>query len=181
MPGLYRAYIVAGPNGAGKTTFARQKLLELAGDPEATAVQFLNADEIERRTRVAFATSELKRAAGRELLRLLHECIALKNDFMLETTLSSKRYALQIPEWRSLGYHVELTYLQLASVDDSIARVRRRVAAGGHNIPEADLRRRFVRSLENLGNVYKAVVDKWTIYDSLEGELRLADTGGQRI
>src|SRR5437870_1855313 len=34
-------------------------------------------------------------------------------------------------------------YLDLATVEESIARVRDRVSKNGHNIPEQDLRRRF--------------------------------------
>jgi predicted ABC-type ATPase len=54
--------------------------------------------------------------------------------------------------------------------------VRRRVAAGGQDIPEPIIRRRFVRSLECLETRYKPIVEEWHIYDSLEGEFRLAET-----
>jgi predicted ABC-type ATPase len=53
--------------------------------------------------------------------------------------------------------------------------VRRRVAAGGHGIPEETIRRRFGRSLEYLGTRYKPIVDEWYVWDSLEGEFRLAE------
>lgn len=42
----------------------------------------------------------------------------------------------KIPLWRQHGYSVTLIYLRLPSVSDSLARVRKRVAAGGHGIPE---------------------------------------------
>ena len=41
----------------------------------------------------------------------------------------------------------------------------RRVATGGHLIPEDVIRRRFGRSLSNLNNLYKPIVDSWYIYD----------------
>ena len=95
---------------------------------------------------------------------------------MFETTLASLTYATRIPEWRAKGYYVGLVYLRLPNIDASIGRVRRRVEAGGHGIPEEIIRRRFSRSLECLEQRYKRVVDEWYIYDSLEGEFRLAET-----
>ncbi|MEZ5924434.1 MAG: zeta toxin family protein [Hyphomicrobiaceae bacterium] len=171
---------MAGPNGAGKTTFAQQLLTDLAATGPAFAVEFLNADEIERRLRAS--QSNLPRpaiAAGRELLGLIDHHLNERNDFMVETTLSSTSCARQIPNWSDSGYHVELYCLRLPSVEASIERVRRRVAAGGHGILEADLRRRFAKSLHNLEQVYKPVVDKRTVYDSLEGKVQLAATGGR--
>jgi len=46
----------------------------------------------------------------------------------------------------SSGYDLELHYLWLANVEQAIARVRRRVRMGGHDVPEKDVRRRFKRS-----------------------------------
>lgn len=178
--GPYKAIVVAGPNGAGKTTFARQLLADLELSGEAFAITFLNADEIERKL-IAGQPAKVRPsiAAGRELLRLIDVHLTQRSDFMLETTLSSTSYARQIPGWSALGYYVELYYLRLASVEVSIERVKRRVAAGGHGIPEADLRRRFAKSLDNLENVYKRVVDKWTVYDSLEGDVQMVESGGR--
>ena len=68
-----------------------------------------------------------------------------------------------------------LIYLRLASVDLSIDRVRRRVAAGGHNVPEAVIRQRFAKSATYLESHYKPIVDEWYIWDSLEGQFRLAE------
>jgi predicted ABC-type ATPase len=61
-------------------------------------------------------------------------------------------------------------------VESSIDRVRRRVAAGGHDVPEPCIRQRFAKSAEYLESRYKPIVDEWYIWDSLEGEFRLAET-----
>jgi len=45
---------------------------------------------------------------------------------------------------------VNLIYLALPNVETSKLRVRERVLHGGHNIPVADIERRFSRSLSNL-------------------------------
>lgn len=86
--------------------------------------------------------------------------VARTDTFMVETTLSSAGYARQIPDWRKAGYEVWLYYLEVESADLSVARVAQRVAAGGHGIPERDIRRRVVRSSQ-LWPVYQALVDVW--------------------
>jgi len=63
----------------------------------------------------------------------------------------------------------------LPSPEKSIERVRRRVAAGGHDVPEATIRQRFTKSLEYLEQLYKPIVDEWYIWDSLKGDFQLAE------
>jgi predicted ABC-type ATPase len=49
------------------------------------------------------------------------------------------------------------------------------VAAGGHDIPEGVIRRRFAKSLNYLETRYKPIVDEWYVWDSLEGSFTLAE------
>lgn len=166
MPDLI---IIAGPNGAGKTTFAKEYL-----SSDFAHVAFVNADEIERAQRAADPNvSEI--AAARAMLTQIEALVRAGESLAIETTLASLSYARKIPEWRAAGYAVRLIYLRLPDVEASLDRVRRRVKAGGHGIPEATIRRRFVRSLEYLENRYKSAVDQWRVYDSIEGDFRLAE------
>jgi predicted ABC-type ATPase len=71
---------------------------------------------------------------------------------------------------------VQLVYLRLLSPEHAIARVRRRVEAGGHSVPHSVVRRRFDKSLDYLERIYKPLVDRWYIFDSLEGEFREAES-----
>ncbi|MDP2870494.1 hypothetical protein [Methyloversatilis sp.] len=57
-------------------------------------------------------------------------------------------------------------FLTLPSVDMAIARVAERVRQGGHDIPEAVIRRRFSAGLKNFEDSYKARVDVWARYDN---------------
>ncbi len=66
---------------------------------------------------------------------------------------------------------MSLVYLRLPSVEDSMARVRRRMAAGGHGIPEDVIRRRFGKSLSYFETIYKPIVDEWYVWDSREADL----------
>jgi predicted ABC-type ATPase len=162
--------IVAGPNGAGKTTFATRWINNSGPD-----YLFANADEIARRL-IEPGSSSTKRdmRAGRIMLARLDEYIAAGADIVLETTLSSPLYARRIPAWRAAAYRIDLVYVRLPDVEASIARVAHRVRMGGHDVAEADLRRRFGRSLANL-EVYKPLVDRWEVWESRQGETSLID------
>ena len=163
------AVLLAGPNGAGKTTFINQFLRE-----RAAAFHFVNPDEVARDVPPG-PNRDL--AAGRLVLERLEELAAARADFMLETTLATRSHAVRIREWKAAGYQVELVYLRLLSVEHSIARVARRIAQGGHGIPEDRLRRRFPLSLDYLETVYKPLVDSWEIYLGGDGPPQLLDWG----
>ena len=92
-----------------------------------------------------------------------------EQNFAIETTLAALTYVEKIKHWRKVGYHVKLIYLRLPSADHAIERVRRRIAAGGHGIPEATIRRRFTMGLDYLEKHYKPIVDEWYILESREG------------
>lgn len=98
-----------------------------------------------------------------------------RQGFAFETTLSSGLYARRIPSWHGLGYRVELEYVRLPSVEASLERVAHRVALGGHGVPEADIRRRFDRSLRNLEQLYKPAVDAWQVWESRDRAFILAE------
>jgi predicted ABC-type ATPase len=150
--------IVAGPNGAGKTTFANALFAaEMRGLP------YLNADEIGREELSGLRPGGQAIGSGRLLLARLDALVASERDFGFETTLASGLYARRIPAWRAAGYRIELVYVRLAAVEESIARVALRVSRGGHDVPEIDLRRRFQRSLQNLDQLYKPIVDAWEV------------------
>jgi predicted ABC-type ATPase len=163
--------VIAGPNGAGKTSFANEYL------PAAReGLVYLNADEIAREVSDATLTkAQLDLRAGREMLERINALVAAGTEFMFETTLASLSYARKIPAWQAHGYTVALIYLRLPDVEMSIERVRRRVAAGGHGVPESVIRQRFAKSAAYLESHYKPIVNEWYIWDSLEGRFQLAE------
>jgi len=113
--------------------------------------------------------------AGREMLRRMAALVEARASFMFETTLASLSYARKIAAWRKQGFAVGLIYLRLPSAAQAIERVRRRVAQGGHGLPEAVIRERFAKSGEYFQKRYKGLVDEWYVWDSLEGEFRQAE------
>lgn len=165
--------IIAGPNGAGKTTFALEFLPN-----EADCLTFVNADLIAAGL-APFAPQSVAFKAGRLMLLEIHNHVRQGNSFAFETTLSGRRYTKLIPVWQSQGYHVKLFFLQLQSPELSIARVRQRVQAGGHDIPEQVIRRRFSAGLDNFNQQYKSVVDEWILYDNSGSSPRLITEGSK--
>lgn len=164
-----RIIIIAGPNGAGKTTFARHFLPQEAHCPD-----FINADLI-----AAGLSPFHPEAAALRAGRLMLEEIALRvadgRGFALETTLSGRGYARQIPLWRQQGYHVKLVFLSLPSVEMALARVSARVAQGGHAIPEPVVRRRFESGLRYFNELYKPLVNAWVLYDNSDSQPIMID------
>lgn len=153
-----KLYIIAGPNGAGKTTFALEYLPQVAG-----CTRFINADLIAAGLSPLAPERELL-AASRLFLREIEECIEAREDFAFETTLAGRTYLRLIERLQRDGWRVELIYLALPSVEMSKLRVAERVAHGGHNIPLADIERRFPRSLRHLLNDFSHRVDSCTCF-----------------
>ena len=61
---------------------------------------------------------------------------------------------------------MKLLFLQLNSAEEAIGRVAQRVRLGGHDIPEAIIRRRFAAGQENFERLYAPIVDAWALYDN---------------
>ena len=166
-----RCILIAGPNGAGKTTFARRYLPEYAG-----VVHFVNADL------VASGLSPLKPeiaaiAAARIVIGEIDRLVAERADFAFETTLSGLTYVQRLRTWRRAGYRIDIVYLKLSSPRLALRRVAARVRQGGHNVPRADVLRRFIRGWENFQRVYRPLADSWAVYDNSGGPPRLLEKG----
>lgn len=163
--------IIAGPNGAGKTSFANEYL-----PYEREGLLFLNADEIARELLNEGASpASIDVAAGREMIHRIDQVAASGAEFIFETTLATLIYQRRIRQWQRMDYWVSLIYLKLPSVEDAIRRVERRVAAGGHGIPEPVIRQRFMRSLDYLERLYKPIVNDWSVWNSLEGNFEVVE------
>ena len=159
MPNTPVIYVIGGPNGAGKTTFAREFL------PAAKVVEFLNADLLAAGLSPLQPSTMAVRSA-RLLLGRWRELLALRRNFAFESTLSGRTYAGMLREARATSYEVRLCYLWLPNVAMSLSRVRQRVRKGGHDVPEADLRRRFLPSLRNFFSLYLPLADEALLFNA---------------
>jgi predicted ABC-type ATPase len=152
--------IIAGPNGAGKTTFAREFLPNEVGCPN-----FINVDLIAAGLS-PFEPNLATVKAGKLMLKEICTYARLGASFAFETTLAGRAYARMIPSWQVDGYHVKLLFLSLPSVEMAIARVVERVRQGGHDVPEAVIRRRFTAGRANFDRLYRELVNSWALYDN---------------
>lgn len=170
-------WIVAGPNGAGKTTIALEYLPRVVG-----CHQFINADLIAAGLS-PLAPERQQLAASRLFLAEIRAHVQAKKDFGFETTLAGRGYLKLIRRLKTDGWRVELIYLALPSVALSRQRVAERVHHGGHNIPVADIERRFPRSLDNLLNRFAKAVDFCQCFmnSGLQPELVFEQRGEKRI
>lgn len=163
-------FLIAGPNGAGKTTYAFRHIRAVSG-----SARFVNLDEIARGLSPLDPTAASSRAA-RVALDLTRGLIDDGVSFSIETTLAGRTHLRTIAKARSAGFKVILLYFAALSPEVCLARIARRVAEGGHNVPEVDVRRRFVRSLQNLP-VYAAQADLWRVFDVTRLPVHVAAEG----
>lgn len=153
-------YIIAGPNGSGKTTFASKFLPQYAN-----CQNFVNADMIAQGLS-PFSPRIAAIKAGRLVLERIHELAKKNVSFAFETTLSGKTYLNILKTQKNRGYQLHLFFLWIPDAELAVARIKDRVAEGGHSVPVHDVFRRFNRSIFNLFNVYLPVLDSVMLFDN---------------
>ncbi len=153
--------VIAGPNGAGKSTLAPALLRDTLNIPE-----YVNADTIAEGLS-AFAPEDASFDAGRVMIGRLHDLAEEERDFSFETTMASRIYAGWLKRLRAdSGFRVNVIFLWLDTVELAISRVAARVRAGGHDIPEDTIRRRYERGLKNFFELYMPVANLWSVRDT---------------
>ncbi len=68
---------------------------------------------------------------------------------------------------------VEMVFLKIDSVELALLRIELRVKSGGHDVPKADVRRRFKRGWAHFEARYKELADSWAVYDNTQGTAKL--------
>ena len=153
-------YIIAGPNGSGKTTFAREFLPTYAHCPN-----FVNADLIAQGLS-PFSPRAAAIRSGRLVLEEIHGFARKEADFGFETTLSGKSYVNLLKALKRQGYKLHLFFLWVPGPELAVARIKERVAEGGHNVPIQDVKRRFNRSISNFFRLYEPLLDSWMFFNN---------------
>jgi len=160
-------YIIAGPNGSGKTTFARTFLPEYA-----KCDRFINADLIAAGLS-PFSPQQVAIKAGRLVLEQIKEYSNNGVDFAFETTMSGVTYLKYFKMLKEEKYKIHIYFLWIPSSQLAAARVRDRVAQGGHNVPISDIKRRFERSTEKFLKNYRPVADQWMLFNNEKSKPKL--------
>jgi predicted ABC-type ATPase len=144
---LPRFVIIAGPNGAGKSTIANAPTADtLLGDAAAINPD-IHATKFRADYSLAPDAANLLAVVQTELE--VWRAIAEGRSVAVETVLSTGKYLSVMRAARTRGFEVVLIYIALPSVEYSIQRVQARVKVGGHGVPEARIRDRWPRTLDN--------------------------------
>jgi predicted ABC-type ATPase len=168
--------IVAGANGSGKSTSAPPLLRDAL---EVT--EFVNADTIAAGLS-AFRPQSVAVAAGRIMLARMRSLAIARENFAFETTLASRSFAPWLRRLREDGYRVHILFLWLRNEELAVRRVAERVRAGGHDVPEDVVRRRYRAGLRNFLTLYVPLAHSWQMLDNSEpGRPRLVATGNDQL
>ena len=155
-----RLYIISGPNGCGKTTASYGVLPELLDCSE-----FVNSDEFAKHLS-PFAPESAYVTASRLMLRKVQYLFGRREDFCIETTLATRALLKMARNAQAQGYYVTVLYFWLNDPSIAVERVAKRVKAGGHDIPEETIRRRYQMGLNYFFHEYMQTCDKWILADN---------------
>lgn len=160
MSGRPVLYVLAGVNGAGKSSIGGQHLLDVSGMP------WFNPDTFAREYAQATGCGQVEAnaIAWDEGRRYLDEALANGASHAFEATLGGRTVPAKIAA-AAATHDVVVWYCGLASPELHIARVKARVAAGGHDIPEGKIRERYESSLVNLIALLPRL-SSLTVYDN---------------
>ena len=169
-----RLYIISGCNGSGKTTASYMMLPELLDCSE-----YVNSDEFAKHLS-PFAPESAYITASRLMLRKVNYLFDKREDFCIETTLATRSLLKMVRNAQEKGYYVTVLYFWLNSPDMAVERVAARVRAGGHDIPEETIRRRYNVGLSYLFHTYIPECDKWILADNSDPPFQIIAEGTKK-
>ena len=166
-------FIISGCNGAGKTTASYSRLPEMLECSE-----FVNSDEFAKGLS-PFNPEKAAIKASRFVIMKIRHLISKQMDFAVETTLATRTLLKTVKMAQSNGYTVTLLYFWLNTPELAIQRVKARVEAGGHNIPEETIRRRYRVGIQYFFNDYSPVCERWILADNSQIPFRVVAEGSK--
>jgi predicted ABC-type ATPase len=162
--------VIAGVNGAGKSSIAGARVGTsglVYWNPDAETQKLLRADP-------SLSIDDANAAAWPVGKELLEEFCTNDGRLLFETTLGGRTITEVLDRGARGGKRIRIVYVGLATMELHIQRVARRVASGGHDVPEERIRERYRRSPENL--IYLLpLLDGLELFDNSQ------EVGGGRI
>lgn len=157
---MSKMYIISGCNGSGKTTCSYSLLPEML-----ECRQWVNSDEFAKALS-PYDPAAASVRASRYMLMKIRMLMDKGETFSIETTLATRTLLKIVAEAQQKGYEVTILYFWLSSPQMAIDRVKKRVATGGHFIPDEVIKRRYYMGLDYLFNIYIPVCDHWILADN---------------
>ena len=142
--------VFAGPNGSGKSTITQYF------DKVGT---YTNADD------VVAATGMGNQEAAELVDKMRYDSIDAREDFTFETVLSSQYKLNILKKAKEQGYFIKCVFVLTVDPDINVARVKARVASGGHNVEKDTIIARYYTSLKNI-QVLMDLCDILHVYDN---------------
>lgn len=136
--------VLAGVNGAGKSSVAGAVLERHGGtyyNPDRATQAYLDQ---------GLSLPQANVRAWHRGVQQLEQAIRDGTSYAFETTLGGRTITRILLGAATQGRSVRIWYVGLASPELHIERVRARVAASGHDIPEARIRERWRSSRQNV-------------------------------
>jgi len=146
-------YVIAGPNGVGKTTFAREFLPNYAD-----CQNFVNAG-LNRASDGTFFSRDCRGTSGEMMLSEIRCRCQEAGVICFRDNAVWPGYMALLRQLKAKGTRSTFFFLWVTSVDLALSRVQERVSRGGHDVPEAVVRRRFDRSKE----ISCLIISDWRI------------------
>ena len=140
--------------------------------------EFVNSDEFAKGLS-PFDPSKASIQASRYMLMKIRYLLKNKKDFAVETTLATRTLLKIVKAAQAEGYTVTLLYFWLKTPELAVERVRARVAAGGHDIPEETIRRRYQVGIDYFFHYYAPISERWILADNSQIPFRVIAEGSK--
>ena len=129
----------AGPNGSGKSTITPF----FQAQPDFPN-NYINPDEIA----LSLGGNIMERAYEASAIAASHrdECIRKGESFAFETVMSHPSKLALLEKAKNAGFEITLVFISTKDPGYNVARVRDRVAKGGHDVPYAKIINRYHRT-----------------------------------
>ena len=140
--------------------------------------EFVNSDEFAKGLS-PFNPEKASIQASRYMLMKIRYLLKKQQDFAIETTLATRTLIKTAKMAQDAGYNVALLYFWLKSPELAVERVRARVEAGGHNIPEETIRRRYYVGIYYFFQYYAPMCERWILADNSQIPFRVIAEGSK--
>jgi predicted ABC-type ATPase len=170
-----RIIVLAGVNGAGKSSILGSLLDE--------SVTFFNPDDEARLIRESThgTDEQINAESWKRMKNRLEDAIETRESFAFESTLGGNTIPALLRKAAEAGIEVYIWFVGLSSPEMHMQRVRARVAAGGHDIPEEKIRERWNASRMNIIELLPVITELVLFDNSEEGDPAKGEARAPRL